>query len=177
MGLVNLKDLKKFIHYTESEDNSLLKDILDGELATLDKYVNQKLEQEEITEYYDGERDNIIILKNGFVTAVAHVKIDYDADGTYEEELTYPDEYAFKLIGEIIKRAGYFPEGIQNIEVKYTHGFTADNIPGDLKLAILKQCANTFSATFNVLEEEGEAKKFSQKSIDMVFAKYKRYTV
>lgn len=178
MGLVSLIRFKKFIHVTEPDLDSMLEDILSGELDTLDGSCNQKLEKEaDLVEYYDGERDNIVILRNGNVTDVKYVKIDYDGDGTYEEELTVHTDYEYKAIGEIIMKHGYFPEGVKNIEVTYTHGFDETTLPPRLRLAILKQCANTFNASFIAVEKEGDAKVYSQKSIDAVFAKYKRHIV
>ena len=43
MGLVNLISFKKFIHVTEPDLDSMLEDILSGELDTLDGFCNQKL--------------------------------------------------------------------------------------------------------------------------------------
>lgn len=176
--LVSLIDYKKFIHITEPDLDSMLTDILMGELDTLDGSCNQKLEKEtDFVEYHDGERDNIVILRNGIVTDVKSVKIDYNGDGVYEETLVLHTDYEWKAIGEIIMKHGYFPEGVKNIETTYTHGYTETTLPRRLRLAILKQCANTFNATFSVVEKEGEEKKFSQKSIDAVFSKYKRHIV
>ena len=178
MGLVNLISFKKFIHVTEPDLDSMLEDILSGELDTLDGFCNQKLEKEaDLVEYHDGERDNIVILRNGNVTDVKSVKIDYDGDGEYEETLTLHDDYEWKAIGEIILKHGYFPEGIKNIEITYTHGFEDTTLPPRLRLAILKQCANTFNASFVLVEKEGDAKVFSTKSITSVFTKYKRHIV
>jgi len=264
MPLISLQQLKDFIHMSETECDSILQDIIDGELATVETMINQTLEEAQETEYHDGEDDNTIILKYGLVTAVSSVKLDLDGDGTYEEELTEHDDYEWYPNGQIVRRSSYFPEGLKNVEVVYTHGFSfssvsatnlptdegfqvfkdrpskvcggnysglanlvlnsaangggtsyaegtdfagmehtgevvalgsggitdgatlyvesgtytqLSNVPKDLKIALLKQMSNTFRATYVVTEAEGDAKVFSQKSIDAVLDKYRRMSV
>jgi len=264
MPLISLQQLKDFIHIKESYADTLLQDIIDGEMATVERMINQPLEETQETEYHDGEDDNTLLLKYGLVTAITSVKIDWDGDGTFEDELTEHEDYEWYDNGQIVLKSTVFPEGLKNIEVKYTHGYSfstvsATNLPTDqgfqvfkdrpsfvagggysgldsvvlntgpdgsgdtktegtdytimehtgqvvaleagsitdgdtlyvesgtytqysnvpkgLKLALLKQMANTFHATHVVTEKEGDNKVFSQKSIDAVLNKYRKVTI
>jgi hypothetical protein len=264
MPLISLQQLKSFIHMGESYSDTLLQDIIDGELAAVEQMINQTLEEAQETEYHDGEDDNTLLLKYGLVTAITSVKIDWDGDGVFEDELIEHEDYEWYPNGKIALKSSYFPEGLKNVEVVYTHGFsfssvsatnlptdqgfqvfkdrpsfvaggdysgldsvvlntgpngTGDtltegtdyaimehtgqavalengsitsgdtlyvksgtytqysNVPKDLKIALLKQMANTFHASRAVTEKEGEKKIFSQKSIDAIFNKYTKVTI
>ena len=174
MSLITLIEFKKFIHMTELDSDDLLQDILDGEFAAVEDQIKQTLTEATTTEYQDGDRTNTLILEHGLVSDVTSVKIDYDGDGEFEYELTLHDDYEWKKSGEIIYKNNYFSDGIKNVEVVYKHGYTALTLPKDLRIAILKIAANTFHATFVVVESEGDTKVFTQKSIDKVLGKYTR---
>jgi len=264
MALISLQQLKDFIHINENDVDTLLQDIIDGELAAVERMINQPLEQTIETEYHDGEDDNTLILKYGLVKDITSVKIDRDGDGIFEDELSEHEDYEWYDNGQIVLKSDYFPEGLKNIQVQYKHGcsfstvnatnlptdqgfpvfkdrpsFVAggdysgltgvalntgpngtgdtktegidyanmeytgqvvaleagtisngdilyvesgtytqySNVPKGLRLALLKQMANTFHATYVVTEAEGETRRFSQKSIDAVLNKYTKVTL
>jgi len=143
MPLISLQQLKDFIHIKESYADTLLQDIIDGEMATVERMINQPLEETQETEYHDGEDDNTLLLKYGLVTAITSVKIDWDGDGTFEDELTEHEDYEWYDNGQIVLKSTVFPEGLKNIEVKYTHGYSfstvsATNLPTDQGFQVFK---------------------------------------
>jgi len=120
MSLISLAKLKSFIHMTESHDDTLLQTIIDGTIGSVEKEIEQVIRAETISEYHDGNRDNTILLNNGLVTAVTHVKIDTVA-------MTATD-YVWYAWGEINRIGGYFARGFKNIEVNYTHGYSSTTV-------------------------------------------------
>ena len=174
MALLTLvADLKPFIHMGEAHDDVLLQSILDGTIAEVEQRIGQVLETVVVTEFHDGDRTNTILLDNGCITALTHIKID----GTTVYDVANTVDYEWYVVGEIVRKVGYFSRGFKNIEVKYTHGYTALTIPADLKLALLKIMSNTYHGSLVVMEVEGEAKIYSQKEIDAVIGKYVRLPI
>lgn len=174
MALIDLTlDLKPFIHMGEAHDDVLLQKILDGTIAEVEQRIGQVLESVAVTEKHDGDRTNTILLDNGCVTALTHIKID----GTTVYDVTNTADYEWYVVGEIVRKVGYFSRGFKNIEVLYTHGYTSVNIPAGLKLALLKMMSNTYHGSLVVTEVEGGPKIYSQKEIDAVIGKYVRLPI
>jgi hypothetical protein len=177
MSLIVLANFKAFIHMDENYDDVLLQNIINAEeLNVANNRIHQSLEQAETTEYHDGDRTNTIILNNGLVTAVAHVKTDDDCDGTYENTLD-ADEYVWYENGIIQLHAGWFQAQKKLIEVKYTHGYTAGTLPSDLQFTLMKIMANTYQKSRVAIEDEGTGSIFSQKEIEDGLKKYRRINI
>jgi hypothetical protein len=177
MSLIVLANFKAFIHMTETYDDTLLQNIIDAEeLNVANNRIHQSLEQAETTEYHDGDRTNTIILDNGLVTAVAHIKTDDDCDGVYETTLD-TDEYVWYENGMIQLHAGWFQAQKKLIEVKYTHGYTALTLPVDLEFTLMKIMANTYQKSRVAIEDEGTGSIFSQTEIENGLLKYRRVNI
>jgi len=178
MSLIALADFKTFIHMAEAFDDVLLQDIIDGEEAIVSQYMNQDLNQVLVeTEYHDGNRDNTVLLNHGLVTAVTTVKTDDNNDGVYENTLTYWTDYVWYANGVIQLQSGWFRAQMKLIEVIYIHGYTSVTVPNDLKLALMKQMANTYQGSMHAIETEGPEKEFNEKYIYNVFDKYARLAI
>ena len=121
MALIALSELKKFIHMGEIHDDALLQSIIDGTIGKVEQRTGQILSSTVTTEYHDGDRTNTILLDNGCITLVTHVKID----GVTVYTPAAPNDYEWYAVGEIVRKVGYFSRGFKNIEVNYTHGFSA----------------------------------------------------
>ncbi len=137
MSLISLADLKSFIDMslTETFADVKLQGIIDGTIAEVEQRIGQVLTAETITELYDGDRTNTILLDNGLVTGVTHVKIDGVAMAVAD--------YVWNAEGEIISIGGYFYKGLQNLEVRYTHGYSsvtvvATNLPVTIGFSVYK---------------------------------------
>lgn len=177
MSLIALADFKAFIHMSETYDDTLLQNIINAEeLNIANNRIHQSLEQAATTEYHDGDRTNTIILDNGLVTAVASVKTDDDADGTYETTLD-TDDYVWYANGMIQLRSGWFQAQQKLIQVVYTHGYTAETLPTDLKNTLMKIMANTYHKSLRIIEDEGSGAIFSQKEIEDGLLKYRRVNI
>lgn len=167
--LISLIDFKNFIHMNEIHDDVLLQSILDGTIAEVEQRIGQVLTEETISEYHDGDRTNTILLDNGLVSNVVYVKVD-----TVAMAIT---DYVWDVVGEVVRKAGYFSRGFKNIQVEYKHGYTSANIPVDLKLALIKIMSNTYHASLVITEIEGTPKIYSQTEIDSVIGKYTRLAI
>jgi len=178
MSLITLANFKTFIHMAEAFDDIPIQSIIDGEEATISQYMGQDLNQVLVeTEYHDGNRDNTVLLNNGLVTAIATVKTDDDNDGVYENTLTYWTDYVWYANGVIQLQSGWFPARMKLVEVIYSHGYTSVTIPNDLKLALMKQMANTYQGSMHAIETEGPEKEFNEAYIYKVFDKYARLQI
>jgi hypothetical protein len=177
MSLIVKTDLKAFIHMTETYDDTLIENIIAAEeLNVANNRIHQSLEQAETTEHHDGDRTNTIILNNGLVTAVAHIKTDDDCDGVYETTLD-TDEYVWYENGMIQLHSGWFQAQKKLIEVKYTHGYTAGTLPVDLKFTLMKIMANTYQKSRVAIEDEGTGSIFSNTEIENGLLKYRRINI
>lgn len=92
-----------------------------------------------ITEYQDGRRQNIIVLKQWPVLSVASLRIDIDSKFTDAATLVDPTDYAITdedtalmLLNQV------FPNGHRAIKIVYSAGY--DPVPYDLQEACLWVC-------------------------------------
>lgn len=131
----------------------------------------------DITEYHDGDRTNMILLNNGLVNSITSLKLDESGNGVWDYALTEHSDYEFYPLGIITKRSGSFASGLRNIEVKYKQGYTNATLPQDLRLALLKMMSNTYHQSIVVMEVEGSPKIYTATEINNVIGKYVRLTV
>jgi len=131
----------------------------------------------DIIEYHDGDRTNMVILDNGLVNSITSLNLDDNGDGVCDYALIEHDDYEFYPQGIITKRSGYFPSGLRNIEIKYKQGYTNATLPQDLRLALLKMMSNTYHQSIVAMEVEGSPKIYTATEINNVIGKYVRLTI
>lgn len=155
--LAKLGDLKEFLGIadaTTGEDNKLTL-ILNGVDAAVKRYCNRDLESRTYTsELYNGTGRNSLFLRQRPLTAVSSLKVvvgiyggvgnsdAFTADTAWTQNVDYiiastsQDEFNQS---ELIAIRRLWPEGLRNVQVTYTAGYTTP--PADLKLAVLQLCA------------------------------------
>jgi len=84
--------------------------------------------EQTITEKYDGDGTNTLILKKYPVISINYLKID-------KEEISSENYLCYKDKSMIYLKTGYFPEGRQNVEVSYTYGVPQVEDPIQFKMA------------------------------------------
>lgn len=176
--LVTLDDFKTHLGITSDDDDTRLSTVLCGIEQSVKGFCRNDILSAEATEYYDGTGDGELVLKRRPVTAISTVRVD--ANGAYGNgsnvfgsttEWEFGTAYTIRSLSEtsrhndgILKslkgRApgwaqlpgiGVWPEGVGNIKVTYTAGYSST--PDDLALAIFQLA----SAAWAMTEEKGLA--------------------
>jgi len=122
------------------------------------KHTRRKLKSRSLTEYYNGDGTNVLLMKNYPITAITHIYDDlsraYGSDTEIDSSnLVYmPEDLACKLVYD----GGVFSVGIRNIKAEYTAGYTT--IPYDLRQACLELVAyywkNTEEGRFGLISQQ-----------------------
>lgn len=94
-------------------------------------------ESSEKTEIYDGNGEYSLVLKRNPVSAISEMKFD--------DEIIDPNQYFLNKDTGIVRMYFWFPRGFNIISVTYTAGYTVDNIPQNLKNAILDLAMSYFT--------------------------------
>jgi len=134
MALITLSELKTYLRITDTEDDTLLQNLIDETEAQIKKYVNNAIEEQtDITEYFNIDSYQKEIILQYF--PVSNVSV-YEDDTLLDSDTEYTlDSDA----GIIQKYYGYFSKGIKTVKVIYTAGYST--IPDDIKLAVKIQSA------------------------------------
>lgn len=157
-AIVDVATVKDYIKLQGTSDVSIIENIINGVSNLFELYCATRFINQTITEIVDGSGSNIQLVEFAPIVSLTEIIFFYDTASPETQTLT---DFDFKSKAALI-RAKYtlFAEGFQNISIKYScgHGAAIANMPGDVKLAALKQCeffykrdAADFSDTF----EEG----------------------
>lgn len=152
MSLLTLEtDYKPYLKITSSENDIMLDGIANAVESRVKNFLGRDLEAADYTEYYSGDGDNVLSLKQFPVNSVASIKY-YDgldinnaeiwtalAQGTDYERLVIIDTHSIFLDGAA------FSEGIQNWEVVYNAGYESGTAPAEIYLA----CKELFALYYN----------------------------
>lgn len=103
------------------------------------------LSQAYVNEYYNGDGGRDLFLKQYPVTALTRVA-NYDPYTDSEYEYTENTDFIVEdAEGGILHRKSGWNKGTKNFRVSYTAGYTADNLPDDLKTACAMLCGRKFT--------------------------------
>ena len=98
-----------------------------------------------------GRGTDTLLLPSAPVRAVASVRVG--------GQLLQPAEYQVgSRIGVLRRVNGTWPDGLENIEVTYTHGYPADKVPGDISDAVLEHAATLATSSAHVQQESAMSK-------------------
>lgn len=139
-------------------DDDLIQTIINSVSNLFELYCKSKFINSAITEVVDGSGSEIQIVEYCPVTALTEIKFYFDTTAPVIQVLA---DFIYKGASGLVKYLyGDFPEGFQNIQIKYNagHGAAIANLPDDLKLAAIKQCEYFYkrdSADFSTTFSEG----------------------
>lgn len=135
-ALTTLDDLKSYLNITTSDHDSLLEEIINAVSQFIEDYCHRYFISAEREEYYSGDDMKYLSLKAYPITNVDTLQINE----TTISERTSTSGSGYVIIADkgLIYYSGGFTEGIKNIYVKYTGGYTT--IPTDLELACWDIC-------------------------------------
>jgi hypothetical protein len=138
--ITDLQTIKRIggISDTDTSDNDILFEL---QKAVEDRVQTQicgrMFEQATFTEILDGDGSNVIMLRNYPVVSIT--SINEDVSRAFDAATIIPaTDYTFDAPAGIIKSDSYFVKWAQSIKVIYVAGYTASQMPADLKIAVCK---------------------------------------
>lgn len=144
-ALVSLEEVKRY-HYpnmdmSKSQDDDLLEDLIDYITDQFEKYCEvDSFHDNSYTEYADSINGYEQFVKNTPINSIT--TIWNDPDWLWGDDTTATStDYRIKDDSYITFKYGFY-EGNQNLKITYNGGYT--EIPGDLKLACIKETARAY---------------------------------
>lgn len=121
--------------------DSVLEVYIDAGTQYIEDYCGRKFivpDSSPLTQYYDGNQQNTLLLKEWPVRAIDEVYIDSSSEFG-SETLVDPTKYRIRDgIGVILLGGKRFSQGIQNVKIVYKGGYEdITNCPSDLNLACI----------------------------------------
>lgn len=96
--------------------------------------------------FVSGDGSDTLRLPSAPVVAVSAVTVGGAA-------LVPADFQIGRRIGVLRRVGGYWPAGLENVEVTYTHGIDPAKVPGDIADAVLEHAETVFRAQAHVQQE------------------------
>jgi len=157
-AIVEKTDVKNYCKIIGTNEDDNVQTIINAVSSLFENYCASKFINIALTEVIDGPGCEIAVVEYCPISALTEITYYFDTDSPVVQTIT---EFKFNAKAGLI-RAVYtpFPEGWQNVQIKYTVGYGAAiaNLPDDLKLAAIKQCEFYFkrdTADFSSTFEEG----------------------
>lgn len=172
MALITVADLKTYLGITSASEDTFLALLVSGVDAAVKRYLNREIESATYTgEVYDGSGGMSLFLEEFPVTAISEVKVSDDFFGGYDNTtgafesanlvwVRNTDYIVRRLdesernVGELISTRGVWPEGVANVRVTYTAGYTT--VPQAIQQAcflICKELRQSRDASGNLKSE------------------------
>lgn len=164
MSIVSLEEVLVWLDLEDDTySGGIIQTVLDGVDAFVKNYCHRNFESIEYTEYFDGDGEKNLYLPRYPISDVSlYIGDDDDIE---EADLVDADDYIVYEYGRLYKSSG-FTSGHKNIKVIYTAGFSADDMPKDLKLA----CKILIQVIYDKRDEEGFGlEKYSIERLEKVF--------
>ena len=137
MGFCSIDDINTFLGTTILPDDAQALLAIDEATAVIQNYCNQKIEQvSDDTIQLDGTGSTKLFLPELPVVSITSVEVD--------GVLLDPTYYALAENGVLWRKYGVWTVGARNIEIAYTHGYSA--IPDDLRGVCYRSAARLYQA-------------------------------
>lgn len=143
MALIDQERAQKFCQQRDlSTDNqNVLKDIINSISQAIRDYCGHSIEEETLTEYYDGHGERLLILNNYPIVSVTSVT-RYKDDTARTQVVVASGEYRIDSVsGELIMDpinyvdSAVWVKGELNYKIVFKSGYATANIPESLKHA------------------------------------------
>jgi len=140
--LIKLDDVKQAFTIEEKDQDNNINQIIQAVEAEVKNRCGRSFETAERTEYYNGDGTDELIVKEYPITAIDSVYDDTDRVYGVDTAITVADLVYGEIdgisAGIIDYTEGVFMNGTKNIKITYTAGYTAANMPADLKMSLIK---------------------------------------
>ena len=144
--MIVLATVKAHLGVTSTDDDVVLQDLLNSAIQRVGEACNRELVKEEREVTFDGDGSGTISLPHPPVVMGDAGSVEING------ELIDAKEFALDSGAGILRRNGVFPEGFQNVKVKYTGGF--ETFPAEIKDAILEVVAIGYAKRKGNLTDE-----------------------
>lgn len=101
----------------------------------IEVFTQRKLVSQSLTELQHGRRQNILLLHEFPVTAIAEIRVAFDNNFTPSETLVDATTYSIGDDKNSVIYQAHFATGYNNIRIMYTAGYSP--VPSDLELVCL----------------------------------------
>lgn len=153
---VSVTEAKLYCKVQDSADDTLWPILITSARRMLEKYTSCSFAEKTIhCTWVQTPKDNVIELPYGPIISIDKIyRIDHE--GNEEELVLNSDYYVMGDQDAIIKITTYWSSGmvyVNSIRVEYKAGYgnaATETLPGDLKLAILKQVATDYELRENI---------------------------
>ena len=132
--MITVDDFKSYISLSASDYDGVIAVLISGVVSWIEAMTNNKIKEVAVEEYFDGDDiDGDIYLANNL--NLKDLTVQYENDGSWvalsdTEYVFYKDQGIVKL-----KSVRW---GELNYKISYKAGFSGQDVPDNLKLAILK---------------------------------------
>ena len=133
IDLTTLTKLKAHLGVTGTDDDTLLKTLIDQASELVEQHCGREFAKKSRTEYHDGKGLSSLILKVRPIESITSIHDDLDRD--FETaDLVDADDYTFYPDSGIVTyEEGKFQDGNRNVQVIYVAGY--EDVPSDLELS------------------------------------------
>jgi uncharacterized phiE125 gp8 family phage protein len=137
-ALVDLATAKTYLKIPigETSQDALVEIYINAASEEIERECDRSFKSQSHTETRHGRKQNILLLKQWPVTAIASLRIDNDSTFTAPSTLIDSSDYRIGDDGNsLVLLNQVFPNGYSNIQVVYTAGYAT--VPADLQHACL----------------------------------------
>lgn len=122
----------------ETSQDSIIELLINSSSQAIERECNRVLKKRPapLVEYHHGRRSNIILLREFPIISITELR--FDASSEFTDASTLVDPASYSLADDdmsIVRKKGYFPDGVKNIKVTYEAGYAT--VPSDLEHACL----------------------------------------
>lgn len=154
--LDEVKEHLKIPETNKDHDNKVIR-LINMVTAMAEKYIDGPILTRELTEIRDGDSSNTVVPDHWPVRAITEIRIDYSGDFKSDTSIIQPEDYTVRGISDleigiqgtdvVVRNDGnisiigklFLGSVVASIQLKYRAGWgdTADQVPEDLKYAVL----------------------------------------
>ena len=177
--LITSKDVRNVLTEVDTNDDELLALLIEYAQGMADRYCNRVFEKasSDVTRYFDGGGEDSLFVQRYPIVNITSLYDDPDRDYTEDTKISSDDYIIYKEDGKVRLDNSVFNDSEKNVKLVYNGGYTAANLPKDLKLALIFLTTSIYVAakgSVNAVEGGEDRVKRMEETAYKVLDKYKR---
>jgi hypothetical protein len=136
----DIDEIKDFLGVTGTDEDNLITDLVNEVSWTFNRDCNRLFLQRALTEYYDGELQYTLWLRNPPVEGLTLYE-DYEREFAADTEIDDDDYVLEAESGRVTMLYSRLARGAGIIKATYTGGYDDEDIPLDLRMAAKLRCS------------------------------------
>lgn len=143
--IASLQEVKDYLGITDNSQDTLLTSLLESADALVKSYTGRDFEEQTYTHLFNWKGELEFLLKQYPVSVLT--SFQYNTGSFSTPSWTDFDQDSYKPDPEtgIVWSMFNIPKWIQNIRAVYTAWYTAEDMPGDIKNAVIKLTATYYN--------------------------------